>query len=299
MKRWLLFFGVNIGILLTLSISFSILVSLGIIPQSFASSHGGLLIFAAVLGFGGAFASLFLSKWMVKRTYNLYKVNANDTDAFVKWYYDTTVRLSKNAGIPTPEVYIYEDPSPNAFATGPSRKDSMIAISSGLSNAMNQDEIEGVIGHEIAHIANGDMVTTTLLQGIINTFVIFFARIIGSFIDKAVFKNQNGHGIGYFVIVIVVEMVLSILGSMIVFWFSRYREFRADEGSVKIIGENNGGRAKMISALQALKKLQDKTEPLDDKMTTYAISGGNAKSIMNLFSTHPKLDDRINSLRKH
>lgn len=298
MKRWLLFFAVNIGILITLSISFSILVSLGIIPQSFASGHGGLLIFAAVLGFGGAFTSLFLSKWMVKKTYNLYEVHGDDNDAFVRWYYETTVRLSKNAGIPTPEVYIYEDSSPNAFATGPSRNNSLIAISSGLSHVMNEDELEGVIGHEIAHIANGDMVTTTLLQGIVNTFVIFFARIIGSFIDRVVFKNENGHGIGYFVVVIIVEMVLSVLGSIIVFWFSRFREYRADEGSVQIIGENNGGRRKMISALQALKKLQDRTEPLDDKMTTYAISGGNAKSIMDLFSTHPKLDDRINSLRK-
>jgi heat shock protein HtpX len=298
MKRWLLFFAVNIGILLTLSISFSILVSLGIIPQSFASSHGGLLVFAAVFGFGGAFASLFLSKWMVKRTYNLHEVNASDTDSFVKWYYETTVRLSQNAGIPTPEIYIYEDSSPNAFATGPSRKNSLIAISSGLSHLMSKDEVEGVIGHEIAHIANGDMVTTTLLQGIVNTFVIFFARIIGSFIDKVVFKNQNGHGIGYFVVVIVVEMILSVLGSIIVFWFSRYREFKADEGSVQIIGENNDGRRKMISALQALKKLQERTEPLDDKMTTYAISGGNAKSLMDLFSTHPKLEDRINSLMK-
>jgi heat shock protein HtpX len=297
MKRWLLFFGVNIGILLTLSISFSILVSVGIIPQSFASSHGGLLIFAAVMGFGGAFASLFLSKWMVKKTYNLYEVNGNDTDPFVRWYYETTVRLSRNAGIPTPEVYIYEDNSPNAFATGPSRNNSLIAISSGLSHAMNKDEVEGVIGHEIAHIANGDMVTTTLLQGIVNTFVIFFARIIGSFIDKAIFKNDSGHGIGYFATVIVVEIVLSILGSIIVFWFSRYREYRADEGSVQIIGERNGGREKMISALQALKKLQDRTEPLDDKMTTYAISGGNAKSLMDLFATHPKLEDRINSLK--
>ncbi len=297
MKRWLLFFGVNIGILITLSISFSILVAIGVIPQSFASSHGGLLLFAAVIGFGGAFASLFLSKWMVKRTYNLYEVHANDSDPFVRWYYETTVRLAQNAGIPTPEIYIYEDNSPNAFATGPSRKDSMVAISSGLSHAMSQDEVEGVIGHEIAHIANGDMVTTTLLQGIVNTFVIFFARIIGSFIDRVIFKNESGHGIGYFVTVIVVEIVLSILGSMIVFWFSRHREFRADEGSVQIIGERNGGREKMISALQALKRLQDRTEPLDDKMTTYAISGGNKSSIMDLFSTHPKLDDRINSLR--
>lgn len=298
MKRWLLFFAVNIGILLTLSISFSILVNIGIVPQSFASSHGGLLVFAAVLGFGGAFASLFLSKWMVKRTYNLYEVHGDDPDAFVRWYYEITVRLAKNAGIPTPEIYIYEDASPNAFATGPSRNNSLIAISSGLSHIMNEDELEGVIGHEIAHIANGDMVTTTLLQGIVNTFVIFFARIIGSFIDRVVFKNQNGHGIGYFVVVVIVEMVLSVLGSIIVFWFSRYREFRADEGSVKIIGENNGGRVKMISALQALKKLQDRTEPLDDKMTTYAISGGNKNSLMDLFSTHPKLDDRIDSLKR-
>lgn len=298
MKKWLLFFGVNIAILVMLSISFNVLVATGVIPQGFANTQGGLLLFAAVIGFGGAFASLFMSKWMVKRTYDLYEVNANDNDEFVNWYYETSVRLAKNAGIKTPEIYIYEDNSPNAFATGSSRNNSMIAISSGLSHTMTKDEIEGVIGHEISHISNGDMTTSTLLQGVVNTFVIFFARIIGSFIDRVIFKNENDHGLGYFAIVIVVELVLSILGSMIVFWFSRHREYRADEGSVKIIGESNGGKEKMIAALQKLQKLQDRTEPIDDKLSTYAISGGNKNSIMELFMTHPKLEDRIQALEK-
>lgn len=298
MKRWFLFFAVNMGILLMLSISFHALVYFGVIPKQFMDKHMFLLLFAAVMGFGGSFISLWLSKWSAKRAYNLWEVGPNDSDEFVNWYYNTTVKLAKRAGIKTPEIYIYEDDSPNAFATGPSRNNSMITISSGLSNTMTADEIEGVIGHEIAHISNGDMVSTTLLQGVVNTFVIFFARIVGNLIDKVVFKNENGYGIGYFISVFILEIVFGIIGSIIVFWFSRHREYKADLGSVQIIGEENGGRYKMVSALQALQRMQGQTQPVDKKLSTYAISGGNKFSIMSLFSTHPKLQDRIDSLTK-
>jgi heat shock protein HtpX len=248
----------------------------------------GLLVFAAVFGFGGAFISLFISKWMAKTSMGVHviEVPSNMTE---RWLVDTVRRQAERAGIGMPEVGIYEAPDVNAFATGWNRNNALVAVSTGLLNNMTQEEAEAVLGHEVSHVANGDMVTLTLIQGVVNTFVIFLARVIGYVVDRVLLKNEKGEGPGFFIATLVAELVLGVLASIIVAWFSRQREFRADAG-----GASLAGRSKMISALERLKLNHEQTA-LPAQMSALGISGGG--SFMRLFMSHPPLDERIAALR--
>lgn len=290
MFRIALFLGTNLAILLVLGLVMNlVLPALGVDP----SGYGGLLLFAAAFGFGGAFISLAISRWMAKRTTGAQVITQprNNTEA---WLLQTVERLTRKAGIPMPEVAIFDSPAPNAFATGASKKSSLVAVSTGLLRHMNQDEVEAVLAHEIAHIANGDMVTLTLVQGVVNTFVIFFARVIAGVIDNATrSSSQSGQGLGgmaYFAIVMVLELVFGILASIIVFWFSRQREFRADAGSAALVG-----RDKMIAALRRLQQGQE--SQLDGSMMAFGIQSESRK-FSELFLTHPPLEKRIQALQR-
>lgn len=251
------------------------------------TNYTSLLGFAAILGFGGAFISLFLSKYMAKKLMNV-RIITQPVNDFETWYIETIRKLAKKAKIKMPEVGIYSGEA-NAFATGPTPNNALIAISTGLRDSMNRDEIEGVLAHEIAHAANGDMVTQTLLQGVMNTLVVFLARILGSIVDKVVFKNENGQGIGYYIVTIIAEIILGILAALIVSWFSRHREYKADEGSASLSSPE-----KMIAALQKLKTLQ--TGELPEEMKSFGINGSKSK-LLELLSTHPSLDNRIKNIQ--
>jgi heat shock protein HtpX len=285
MKRVFLFLVTNLAIVLVLSVTAQIL---GV--GRYGMNLGGLLVFAALFGFGGSLISLAISKWMAKMSTGA-RVIEQPSNAAEQWLVDTVRRLAQQAGIGMPEVAIYDGPEINAFATGPSRNNSLVAVSTGLLNSMSKDEAEAVLGHEITHVANGDMVTLALIQGVVNTFVIFFARIIGSIVDRAVFKNQDGPGIGYFVTTIVAQLVLGILASIIVMWFSRQREFRADAGGAQL-----AGREKMIAALQRLKAAHEPST-LPEAVQAFGISGKDAGGLASLFLSHPPLDVRIEALR--
>jgi heat shock protein HtpX len=247
LKRVLLFVATNIAVILVLTVIVKVLGIEGYLHQNGLNVQG-LAIFAAVFGFGGSFISLMLSKFMAKMATGAQVIQQPSTQTEA-WLVSTVSRLAADAGLPkTPEVAIYDSPDPNAFATGPSRSNAMVAVSTGLLRAMNREEAEAVIGHEISHIANGDMVTLTLIQGVVNTFVIFLARVVGFFIDKYVFRSeQRGVGWGYFVSVMILEMVFGLLATMIVMAFSRWREFRADAGSARLLGARP-----MIGALKRL-----------------------------------------------
>ena len=288
MKRALLFLATNLAIMLVLSISVRLL---GI--QPYLGAHGlnlgALLAFAAIMGFGGALISLAISKWSAKRAIGVRVIESPETSAEF-WLVETVRKHAREAGIDMPEVGIYDAPEINAFATGMRRNAALIAVSSGLLEQMTRAEAEAVIGHEVAHAANGDMVTLALVQGVVNTFVIFFSRIIGHLVDRLVFKTERGNGPAYYVTMIIAELVLGILASMIVMWFSRQREFRADEGGARLAGREN-----MIAALERLKLAH--TAPLPDKMAAFGIAGGIGDGLKKLFMTHPPLDERIASLR--
>ncbi len=288
MKRILLFLATNMAIMLVLSISVRLL---GI--QPYLGAHGlnlgALLAFAAIMGFGGALISLAISKWSAKRAMGVRVIDSPSTSAEF-WLVETVRKYAKEAGIDMPEVGIYEAPEINAFATGMRRNAALIAVSTGLIEQMTRAEAEAVIGHEVAHAANGDMVTLALVQGVVNTFVIFLSRIIGHFVDRLVFKTERGNGPAYFVTMIVAELILGILASMIVMWFSRQREFRADEGGAQLAGRQN-----MIAALERLKAAY--TTPLPDKMAAFGIAGGIGGGMKKLFMTHPPLDERIAALK--
>jgi heat shock protein HtpX len=249
----------------------------------------GLLMMAAIFGFGGAFISLFISKWMAKMATGaqVIEVPANMTE---RWLVDTVKRQADKAGIGMPEVAIYDAPEINAFATGWNRDSALVAVSSGLLQNMTQDEAEAVLGHEVSHVANGDMVTLTLIQGVLNTFVIFLSRVVGYVVDRVLLKNERGYGIGYYVTTIVAELVLGVLAAIIVAWFSRQREFRADAG-----GATLAGRGKMIAALERLKMNHEQSH-LPAQMTAFGISGGGG--FMQLLMSHPPLDVRIAALRE-
>ena len=288
MKRILLFLATNLAILVVLSVVVQVL-GLDRTLAANGGNLGGLLAFAAVFGFGGAFISLAISKWMAKRAMGVQVITQPRT-ATEQWLVSTVRRLAQQAGIGMPEVGIFESPEPNAFATGARRDSSLVAVSTGLLQRMNQNEVEAVLGHEISHVANGDMVTLTLIQGVVNTFVIFLARIIGNVVDRTVFRSEDGRGPAYFIAVIVSEIVLGILASMIVMWFSRYREFRADSGGAKLAGREN-----MIGALQ---RLQAAHEPLPAQFAAFGIASGNgAGGLKRLFMSHPPLEERIAALR--
>lgn len=290
MTRILLFLLANIGVLGVLSISMRVLgVDAYLAQQGGAFQLNGLLIMAAIMGFAGSFISLAMSKMMAKRAMGVQIIEQprNQTE---RWLMSTVARQAQAAGVGMPEVGIFNSPSPNAFATGMNKNNSLVAVSTGLLQQMNQDEVEAVLGHEMAHVANGDMVTMGLLQGVLNTFVIFFSRIIGILIDKAVFRIERGIGPGYWIGSIVAELVLGIVAAMIAAWFSRYREYRADAGGARLAGTH-----KMIAALQRLQQAQN-PEGLKGEMAAFGISGGSALAA--LLSTHPPLEKRIAELKQ-
>ena len=289
MKRIFLFLATNMAIVLVLSVTMRLL---GVEPYLNANglNLGSLLIFAAVMGFGGSFISLAISKWSAKKAMGVQVIEApsNSTEF---WLVETVRKYSAEAGIKMPEVGIFDTPEVNAFATGMTKNSSLVAVSSGLLRQMSKSEAEAVIGHEIAHIANGDMVTLALIQGVVNTFVMFLSRVIGHVVDRVVFKTENGHGPAFFITMIVAELVLGVLASIIVMYFSRQREFRADRG-----GAGLAGRSNMIAALQRLNSLHP--APLPEKLAAFGISGGGAGGIKRLFMTHPPLEERIEALRR-
>jgi heat shock protein HtpX len=288
MKRIVLFLATNMAIVLVLSVSMRLL---GVEPYLNANGLNltSLLIFAAVMGFGGSFISLAISKWSAKKAMGVQLIET-PTNSTESWLLETARTYSTKAGIKMPEVGIFDTPEVNAFATGMSRNSSLVAVSSGLLRQMSKREAEAVIGHEIAHIANGDMVTLALIQGVVNTFVMFLSRVIGHLVDRVVFKTERGQGPAFFVTMIVAELVLGVLASIIVMWFSRQREFRADQG-----GATFAGRQHMIAALERLNAQHP--APLPEKMAAFGISGGDGGGIKRLFMTHPPLTERIAALR--
>src|SRR3990167_1631369 len=293
MKRILLFVATNIAVLFVLSISASILLRvLGIQEMPGGLNLQALVIFAAVIGLGGSFISLAMSKWMAKRATGATVIEQprNSTE---RWLIETVRRHAKQAGIGMPEVAVFEAPDVNAFATGMSRDSALVAVSTGLLNAMDKDEAEAVLGHEITHVSNGDMVTLALIQGVLNTFVIVLSRVVGYFVDRVLLKNdRDSAGIGFFVSSMVAQIVLGILASMIVMWFSRRREFRADAGGAKL-----AGREKMIAALNRLKAMHEPAQ-LPDQMAAFGLSGAPAGGFKRLFMSHPPLDERITALQQ-
>ncbi len=291
MKRIFYFLVTNLAIVLVLSVTMRLL---GVEP--FLNANGlnlnSLLIFAAVMGFGGAFISLAISKWSAKRMSGAVTIeNPKTLDEI--WLVNIVKKQSQAVGIQMPEVAIFNSPVVNAFATGMSRNSSLVAVSSGLLEMMTKDEAEAVIGHEISHIANGDMVTLTLIQGVVNTFVLFFSRVIGYTVDKVVFKTRQGTGPAFFITMIISELLLGVLASIVVMWFSRQREYRADIG-----GGQLAGNQKMIAALQRLKS-QYESSALPKSIAAFGISGEQGMGLKELFSTHPSLDDRIARLQQN
>jgi len=291
MKRVLLLIATNIAILVVLSVVVRVL-GLDQYLHSAGGNLTGLLAFSAVFGFGGAFISLAMSKWVAKRSMRV-RVIDKPTTPVEQWLVSTVRAQAETAGIGRPEVGIFDSPEPNAFATGARRDAALVAVSTGLLQRMERQEVEAVLGHEVAHVANGDMVTLTLIQGVVNTFVIFLARIIGGIIDRAVFRSENGRGPGYFISVIVAQIVLGILASTIVMAFSRYREFRADAGGARLAGREN-----MIGALQALRRSQQHPgEAMPEAMKAFGINGRKAGGLKRLFMSHPPLEERIAALQ--
>jgi len=289
MKRVFLFLMTNLAILVVISVTLRLLGVDRIMNQSGGINFNALLIMSMVIGFAGSFISLLLSKWMAKRSVGAQVIEA-PSNATEQWLFNTVKRQAEQAGIGMPEVAIYDSPEINAFATGWNRNNALVAVSTGLMNNMTQDEAEAVLGHEISHVANGDMITLTLIQGVVNTFVIFFSRIIGYLVDRLVFKVERGEGPAFFIVSMIAQVVLGILANMIVMWFSRYREFHADAG-----GASLAGRHKMIAALERLKLNHEETA-LPKSVAAFGISGGGAFS--RLFMTHPPLEERIEALRR-
>ena len=290
MKRILLFIATNMAILVVLSVSLRLLgVDRILDEQGVGLDINALLIFSAVLGFAGSLISLALSKFMAKRMMGV-RVIEQPGNAAESWLVETVRRQAQEAGIGMPEVGVFDSPDMNAFATGARRNSALVAVSTGLLNGMTQPQAEAVLAHEVSHVANGDMVTLTLIQGVVNTFVIFLSRIIGYTIDRVVFKTERGHGPAYIVTVIIAQLVLGILASIIVMWFSRRREFRADAG-----GAHLAGRESMIGALERLR--QRHTAPLPEQMAAFGINGALGQGLKRLFMTHPPLEERIAALR--
>lgn len=290
MKRIFLFVLTNLAVVFVINITLRLLGVDRILDQSGAINFNALLVMSIVIGFSGSIISLLMSKWSAKRMVGA-QVIENPIDPTERWLVDTVRRQAQSAGIGMPEVAIYDAPDVNAFATGWNRNAALVAVSTGLLHNMSRDEAEAVLGHEISHVANGDMVTLALIQGVVNTFVIFFAKLFGILVDRVLLKNDGRHGpgIGAFAAEIAAQLVLGVLASMIVMWFSRHREFRADAGGASLAGRN-----KMIAALEKLKVNHEQTV-LPEKIAAFGISGG--KGMMRLFMTHPPLDERIEALR--
>lgn len=290
--RILLFLATNFAVLILVGTIFTLLGFQGTLAANGVDLDlKALLVFCGLFGIGGSLISLFLSKWMAKRSTGTYIIET-PRNRDEQWLVDTVAELAQEAGIGMPEVGIFPSEGPNAFATGWNKNAALVAISAGMIKRFPANEIRAVIGHEIGHVANGDMVTLTLIQGVVNTFVMFLARIIGHTVDRVVFKTERGYGIGYFVVSIVAEILLGILASMIVFKFSRWREYRADAA-----GANLAGRGDMIAALERLRGNQNVQQDLPGELTAFGISEAAKQGIKALFSSHPPLDQRIAALR--
>ena len=292
MKRIFLFLVTNIAILLVLNITLRLLgVDRILNADGTGINFQSLLVFAAVIGFGGSFISLLISKWMAKRSVGAQVIEtpSNQTE---RWLFDTVQRQAQRAGIRMPEVAIYDAPEINAFATGWNKDAALVAVSTGLLNNMTADEADAVLGHEITHVSNGDMVTLALIQGVVNTFVIFLSRVIGYVVDRVVFKVERGQGPAFWITSIIAELVLGILASIIVMWFSRQREFKADHGGATLAGRN-----KMIAALQRLQLNYGQPAQLPDQVKAFGISGSAGEGLKRLFMSHPPLEERIAALQ--
>ncbi len=290
-KRVMLFIATNLAVILVLSIVLRLLgVDRILDEQNVGLNYEALLVLSLVIGFGGSFISLAISKWMAKRSTGAHVITSpsNPTES---WLVATVQRQAQQAGIDMPEVAIYDSPDMNAFATGARRNSALVAVSTGLLRGMSKEEVEAVLAHEVSHVANGDMITLALVQGVVNTFVIFLSRIVGHFVDRVILKNESGHGLGYFVSVIVAQIVLGILASTIVMWVSRQREFRADAGSAQL-----NGRQPMISALQRLERGQPGQLP--EALQAFGISGGRASGFKRLFMSHPPIAERVEALQR-
>ena len=291
MKRIFLFLVTNIAIMVVLSITLRILGVDSLLAQNGSSLNiNALVIFSGVFGFGGAFISLSISKWMAKRMTGAVVIN-NPSSNIEKWLIETVEKQSKIVGIKMPEVAIFPSGQMNAFATGASKNNALVAVSQGLLDNMDKGEVEAVVGHEMSHVANGDMVTLTLIQGVVNTFVIFFSRVIGHIVDRVILKNQRGYGVGYFLTTIFAQVILSILASVVVMYFSRKREFVADTGGADLAGHQN-----MISALKRL--AQREPEPLPEQLAAFGIDEKPKKGLAHLWTSHPPLEDRIKALEE-
>jgi heat shock protein HtpX len=291
MKRIFLFLVTNIAIMVILSITLRILGIDSLLAQNGSDLNiNALVIFSGVFGFGGAFISLAISKWMAKRMTGAVVIN-NPSSNIEKWLMETVEKQSKIVGIKMPEVAIFPSSQMNAFATGASKNNALVAVSQGLLENMNKGEVEAVVGHEMSHVANGDMVTLTLIQGVVNTFVIFFSRVIGHIVDRVILKNQRGYGIGYFLTTLFAQVILSILASIVVMYFSRKREFVADTGGADLAGHQN-----MISALKRL--AQREPEPLPEQLAAFGIDEKPKKGLAHLWTSHPPLEDRIKALEE-
>ncbi len=292
--RILLFIATNLAVLFVANITLSLLGF-----NSFMAANGidlnlqALLVFCAVFGVSGSLISLFISKWMAKRSMGVKLIEqpANDAE---RWLVTEVQRLADQAGIGMPEVGVFDANQSNAFATGWNRNNALVAVSTGLLSRFDRDEVRAVLAHEIGHVANGDMITLTLIQGVVNTFVMFFSRVIGHTVDRVVFKTERGHGIGYYVTTIFAELILGVLASMIVMWFSRWREYRADAAGAKL-----ASKGAMIGALARLKAEYDAPSEMADTLVAFGIKGtGLKQGLMRLFMSHPPLDERIRALQE-
>ncbi len=289
--RIALFLATNAAVLVLISIVFQVFGIEGILDSNGVDLNlNALLVMSAVIGFGGSFISLAISKWSAKRGMGVHVIEkASNQDE--QWLVGTVQRQAKQAGIGMPEVGIFESPQPNAFATGINRNNALVAVSTGLLQHMTKDEVEAVLAHEVSHVSNGDMITMGLLQGVVNTFVVFLSRIVGFLVDRIIFKTQRGVGPGYFITSIIAQIVLSILASTIVMWFSRWREFHADAGAAEL-----AGRQKMIAALKRLQTVND-PQDLPGEFSSFGISGGIGGGLKSLFMSHPPLEKRIEALQ--
>ena len=292
MMRIALFLATNIAVLVLASVTFQVLgLEQYLYNQGVGINLTGMLVFCAIFGIGGSFVSLLISKWMAKMSTRAKVIDQPNTQT-EHWLVDTVAALAREAGIGMPEVAVFPSPQPNAFATGASKNNALVAVSTGLLENMRPEEVKAVLGHEIGHVANGDMMTLTLIQGVVNTFVLFFARIIGFFVDRVVLRNEEGMGMGFFLTTIVAQIVLGILASTIVMWFSRYREFRADHAGASLAGRQN-----MIAALERLKMASQMPNTMPETLVAFGISSGMRQGLQALFASHPPLDARIEALR--
>lgn len=288
MRRIALFLGTNLAVLVVLGVVMNLLEP-WLVRQGINVNNAAILIMALLFGMGGAFVSLLLSKRMALSSTGA-RVITQPSSQVERWLVDTVARQAKEAGIGMPDVAIYDAPEPNAFATGASRNNSLVAVSTGLLRAMQPNEVEAVLAHEVSHVANGDMITMTLLQGVLNTFVLLLSRVLGQIIDRAVFRSDRGYGPGYFISVIVLQLVLGVLASIIVMAFSRWREFRADAGGARLSGRGN-----MIAALERLKQAHQPSH-LPESVEAFGIRGRVGQGLKRLLMSHPPMDERIRAL---